>query len=66
MPDKYITKISSLPGVKMFCPSDLEAQCVKQMEEPYVSVQFPSRKCHNSKLAEIYESYCKLNQKSHY
>jgi len=56
-PDKYITKVSALPGVKMFFPSNLEVQCGKQMEKPYVGVQFPSHKCHISKLAEIYESY---------
>jgi len=32
------------------------------MEEPHVSIQFPSRKHHISELAEIYESYWKCNQ----
>jgi hypothetical protein len=38
MPDKYTTKISALPGVKMFFLNNLEVQCGKQMEEPHVSV----------------------------
>jgi hypothetical protein len=38
MPDKYITKIAALPGVKTFFLSNLEVQCGKQVEEPHVSV----------------------------